>query len=230
MGAADEIKKKSDGYQKNIIVDGDAIEGLHHFTIQLSAPTTDDHIEIHMQVMREFLKRVGFSRKNGDRLYYISGTESHTGYSESYIAKRLAEEYDILEPVFQDNLILNQNGKRIAITHQWVGIGNGVSEGNSIYNALKNMFYNSIKEGWVMPDLSIGAHYHKAGLGSFSQNWRTYYGIILPSLQRKTRYAHQKTPYQRNDIGIVTVDVDELGEMKFERYIMDGLDENDGKK
>ncbi len=220
MQTADRIKKSSEGYKKIIIVAGDAIEGLHHYTIQLAAPTVDDHIEIHLTVMREFLRRIGFSRKAGDELHYISGTESHTGYSEAYIVKCISNEFGILQPSFSDILRLNQNGKSIAITHQWTGVGNGVSEGNAIYNSLKNMYYNSLKENWRMPDLTIGAHYHKCGLGVFAQDWKIYHGLVLPSLQRKTRYAHQKTAFQRNDIGIVTVDVLESGAFLFERYLL----------
>lgn len=212
------IKQRYPRHKKVITVNGDAIEGLHHKTIQLAAPTLDDHIEIHLHIMRRFLKEVDYSPKNGDVIHYVSGTEAHTGYSEAYIAERINNEFEACK--FHDTLKLHQNGKNIWFAHQWAQIGNGHNEGNAIGNSLKAMFYNSLKEGWDMPDLVVGSHFHKSGLGSFTQNWRTYHAVVTPSMQRKTRFAHQKTAFQRNDIGIVCVEVTRDGLFDFAPMLM----------
>lgn len=203
MQSADIIKKKYANYVKVVTFNGDMTEGVHHYTIQLSAPMLDDHVIIHKELAEEFLNRIGFSLKNGDELHYVSGTEAHTNYVES----RIASEFEVYNAQFHDEAKLLQNGKNIWLVHQWVGVGKGVSEGAGIVNGLKTMYYDSKKEGWDMPDLVIGSHYHKSALGSFSQDFKTYYGIVTPALQRKTRFGQKVSPFQRNDIGIQLVEV-----------------------
>ncbi|MBL0320726.1 MAG: hypothetical protein IPP74_15735 [Alphaproteobacteria bacterium] len=49
------IKERFAGYKKVITHNGDAIEGIHHRTIQLSAPMVEDHVIIHQAVMDDFI-------------------------------------------------------------------------------------------------------------------------------------------------------------------------------
>lgn len=201
------IKKEFGDYQKVFTHNGDAIEGIHHRTIQLSAPTVDDHVLIHQALMEEFLYEAGFSIKNGDELNYVSGTETHTLYTESRITK-FFEGYGAK---FYDELKLSQNGVKIWFVHQWVGVGNGHNEGNPIVNALKAIYFNHLKEQREMPDVVVASHFHKASLSSYSQNWKTYYGIITPSFQMKTRFGQKVSAFQRNDIGVSFLEVSENG-------------------
>jgi len=198
MQCADYIKTNYKDHKKVIIHNGDAVEGIHNYTIQLSAPLLSDHVLIHQNVMEAFLARIDFSISNGDELYYGSGTETHTGYTEAGIAKY----FEPYGAKYYDELKLNQYGKKIQFTHQWTSAGNGANEGNPVINGLRAMYYNSLKEGWQMSDLTIGSHYHKATMGSYSQNWKTYYGMITPSFQMKTRFGQKVSAFQRNDIGL----------------------------
>lgn len=109
MNCAKYIKKNFKDHQKVIIHNGDAIEGVHHRTIQLSAPMVDDHVLIHKAVMEQFLHEVGFSIKNGDELHYSSGTETHTGYTES----RIVNYFSPFGAKYHDELKLKQYGKSI---------------------------------------------------------------------------------------------------------------------
>lgn len=201
------IKEKFKNHQKVIIHNGDAIENTHHRTIQLSAPQASDHVLIHIEVMECFLEAVGFSVKNGDELYYGSGTEAHTEYTEAGIARY----FDGYNAKYYDELKLDQFGKKIWLVHQWKGAGDGQNEGNAIVSGLRAMYFNSIKEGWTMPNLTIGSHFHKCTLGTYSQNWETYYGMITPSFQMKTRFGQKVSAFQRNDIGLGLVEVAENG-------------------
>jgi hypothetical protein len=209
MESGKEIKEKFKSHKKIVIHNGDAIEGLHHRTIQLSAPMEDDHALIHIDVMERFLKVVDFSVKNGDELYYGSGTETHTGWSEA----RIARQFSSVGAKYYDELKLKQYGKSIWFAHQWKNSGDGANEGNAIANGLKGMYYNSLKEGWEMPDLTVGSHYHKASMASWSQGWKTYYGMITPSFQMKTRFGQKVSAFQRNDVGLGLVETRENGLM-----------------
>ena len=216
MTSAKYIKDNFKNHQKVIIHNGDAVEGVHHLTIQLSAPMAEDHVLIHQEVMSMFLEEVGFSIKNGDELYYGSGTEAHTGYVES----RIARHFEPYGAKYYDELKLEQYGKTLWFVHQWTGTGNGHNEGNAIFNGLKAMYYNSLKEGWEMPAMAIGSHYHKTSLASFTQNWKTYYGMITPSFQMKTRFGQKVSAFQRNDIGLGLVEVATNGMMKIHEPLL----------
>lgn len=211
MKQARRIKKESIGKQKVIVFNADLIEGLHHNTIQLKLPMVSDMVTVAIDVIETFLQEVGFSVKNGDELYFGSGTESHVGYSEVNIAKHFSH----LGAEYYDELKLKKHGKNIWFTHQWVGVGKGHNEGNALYNALKSLYYDCLKEGKQMPDLAIGSHFHKAGLGSYTQKFKTYYGLITPSLQMKTRFGQKVSAFERNDVGFIEFDLTKDGLFKF---------------
>jgi hypothetical protein len=216
MKCAKFVKEKYKDYQKVIIHNGDATEGTHHRTIQLSAPMIEDHVLIHQEVMECFLRAVGFSIKNGDELYYGSGTEIHTEYTEP----RIARYFKPYNAKYYDELKLNQNGSHIWFVHQWKGAGDGHGEGDAVRNGLKTMYYNSLKEGWNMPDAVVASHYHKATVSTFSQNWRTFYGMITPSMQMKTRFGQKVSAFQRNDIGIGLIETAPDGFMKIHEPLL----------
>jgi len=210
------IKERFTKYRKVITHNGDAIEGIHHHSIQLSAPMVDDHVIIHQAIMDEFLYEAGFSVKNGDELHYVSGTETHTGYTEQRISKHFQD----FGCTFHDELKLVQYGRKIGYVHQWAGAGNGQNEGNSLTNAIKALYYNSLKEGREMYDLIISSHYHKAVMASYSQNWNTYYAMITPSFQMKTRFGQKVAAFQRNDIGVGLAEVSTNGLIKVHRPLL----------
>jgi len=216
MYCAHYIRDNFAGHKKVITHNGDAIEGIHHHTIQLSAPMVDDHVLIHEAIMGDFLHESGFSVMNGDELHYVSGTETHTGYTE----QRIKKHFEYYGATFHDELKLTQHGRKIGYVHQWAGAGNGQNEGNGLTNALKALYYNSLKEGREMYDLIISSHYHKAIMASYSQNWETYYAMITPSFQMKTRHGHKVSAFQRNDIGLGLAEVTTSGLIKIHKPLL----------
>ena len=216
MLCAKKIRKDYKGCEKIFTINGDAIEGIHHRTIQLSAPMVDDHILIHQQVMETFLHEAGFSVKNGDVLNYVSGTETHTGYTE----QRIAQHFETYNATFHDESKLNQYGRNIWFVHQWKSVGNGANEGNSIVAGLKAIAYDSLVANTIMPDLVIASHYHKTALAAYTHDWITSYGIITPSFQMKTRFGQKVSAFQRNDIGLITFSVTPEGLIGIDRPML----------
>lgn len=82
MSGAKYVKDNVKGKRLRIVMNGDAIEGSHHGTIQVVTANQKHQSEIHIEVMESFLDASGFSVKNGDELHYVSGTESHTRWDE----------------------------------------------------------------------------------------------------------------------------------------------------
>lgn len=213
LKSAERIKTEAKGKRLVIVHNGDAIEGNHHYTIQLISPLTDHHKQIHVELMEEFLKRCGFSRKNGDNLHYTSGTESHTGWSEGTIA----DEFDHLGATFDDELILNLNGREIWYSHHGAAAGGGANEGDAYRNWLKRVYWDCKKQGRKIPDLICSAHYHKSIKQSYEMDYHVLHGMITPSWQKKTRFAIRVAPFEKNDIGYSPVIITADGDMRFPR-------------
>jgi len=112
---AEYVRDNRKGKKLIIVHNGDAIEGIHHNSLQVVSPSWDDHVDIHVELMNEFLKVAGFAKNKGDLLYYVSGTESHTANKEERIANEMnAEHYD-------DELRLRVNGRDLWYTHHGSG-------------------------------------------------------------------------------------------------------------
>src|SRR5688572_1329394 len=79
---AEHAKQQRKDKRLIVVHDGDAIEGVHHNSLQVLTYNTDEQMELHEDLMDHFLTRAEFDRKRGDKLYYVRGTESHTGDKE----------------------------------------------------------------------------------------------------------------------------------------------------
>ena len=179
---------------------------MHHGTIQVVSPSIKDHAEIHIELMNEMLKIVGFSKTAGDKLFYVEGTESHTLTVENYIGKELGAE--IAYSVGKGNekkeyyafpeLKIDLNGKHFWYTHHGAPAGGGANEGDSYRNWLKRVYWDCKKQGRKVPDLICSAHYHKSIKQSYEMDYHVLHGIITPSWQKKTRFGIRVAPFEKN--------------------------------
>lgn len=202
-------RERAVGKRIKVVMNGDAIDGNHHGTQQIITSNPKHHSEIHIELMENFLDACGFSIKNGDELYYISGTESHTGWEEYGIAEKM----QVWGAQYSDDLRLDINGKRFWWTHQGPKPGKGVNEGNPLRNFAKDVYWDCIKEKKLPPHMISTSHFHKSSYESFNDSYAHTVQIeVLPSWQMKTRFGLAASPYQRNDIGMafnaVTADGD----------------------
>ena len=207
---AEQVKKLSANKRLIVVHNGDAIEGIHHTTIQVMSPNVKDHVKIHIELMEYFLQKCGFSPKRGDELHYVSGTESHTNYDEMKITKH----FDHINAKYYDELKMTVNGKTVWYTHHGGSAGDGASEGDGYRNWLKRIYFNNLKQSKKQPDIIFTGHVHKPIYTSYVQDYHTIHGVILPSWQMKTRYAYRAAPFQRNDIGMTMTEITEGGDIR----------------
>lgn len=153
--------------------------------------------------MDYFLKTSGFSKKRGDELHYVTGTESHTGNMERVIA----EYYDYIDAGFHDELRIKINNRMVYYTHHGGSAGDGQNEGDAYRNWLKRIYFNNLKDGKPQPDIIYTGHVHKPIYTSYVQDYHTIHGIILPSWQMKTRFAYRAAPFQKNSIGMTMTEI-----------------------
>lgn len=214
----EEIKAKRKGKRLIIVHNGDATENLHHNVTQVVSASIKDHAEIHLELMRELLKVTGFSKKGGDVLYYVEGTESHTLTVENYIGQELGAEVafsvDGKEYYAFPELKFDINGRHLWYTHHGGAAGDGANEGDAYRNWLKRIYWNCIKRNVRKPDLICSAHVHKPTYTNYVQDYHVIHGIICPSWQLKTRYAFRAAPFQRNEIGLTITEITAGGDIR----------------
>lgn len=195
---ADDIAKIRKGRKVRLIHDGDAIEGFHHSGHDICTPDVSEHAEIHLEIMTQFQKRIGWQR--GDELYYVKGTEVHTNDWEVYIGEQLNA------VSVTDFLRLDTNGAINWFVHHGKGAGDGDSEGNAVRNWLKAIRNNAMKDDSETPDIIYTGHVHQPTYSTYVYRskgftFKTIHGIILPSWQMKTRHAYKVAPVAKNKIG-----------------------------
>lgn len=196
---ASETKRLAKGKKITIVMNGDAIEGNKYGDQQLMVTSRKHQSKIHVELMETFLDASGFSVKNGDELYYISGTESHTGFEEFGIK----EELQAWNAQYSDELKLTINDKRFWWTHQGAKPGKGQNEGNPLRNFARDVYWDCIKEKIPPPHMLTTSHFHKSSMESYNDSYaHTVYIEVLPSWQMKTRFGQKASPFQRNDIGM----------------------------
>jgi len=200
-----EIIATRNGRRLLVFHDGDAIDGVHHHTPQVVTRSKDEQIEIHIWLMDYFLREIGFEKENGDKLYYITGTEIHVNDAENIIGDDLGAEKNGDLHAF-DFLPIEVNGRLLWLYHQGATAGKGANIGNALRNSLKNTYYENKANNAKNPDMIVTGHVHKPAYETFSilegERVNVVHGIILPSWQRKTRFAYKVAPSEINKIGL----------------------------
>lgn len=196
---AKKTKELAKGKKIKVVMNGDAIEGNPHGTQQIMVTSPKHQSQIHVELMENFLDACGFSIKNGDELFYISGTETHTGWEEYGISDKM----QAWGAQYSDELRLTINGRRFWWTHEGPKPGKGVKEGNPLRNFAADVYWDCMKLKVPPPHMITTSHHHKNSYESFSDSYaHTVHVEVLPSFQMKTRFGLRVSPFQRNDIGM----------------------------
>ena len=197
------VKDNRKDKKVKLIHNGDAIDGDHHQSGDVCTNNEHEQSDIHVELMNELQKRIGWQR--GDEIYYTRGTQTHVHEKEEYIAEQMnAQVHDLLK--------LNTNGVVSWFAHHGTGAGRGANEGNSVRNWMKNIHEDSLREHWNAPDIVYTGHVHKPVYSVYSarydgHKYKNMHGIILPSWQGKTRFAWKVAAMDANMIGGVIQEI-----------------------
>lgn len=221
-----EIRKARKGKNLVVVHDGDAIEGVHHNNVDVATRNVSEQCDLHVEIMAEFKRMVDWQR--GDKLYYVAGTETHTGETENGLADAVgAQQYPDGWYVC-DHLELVLHGQPIWFVHHGPGAGKGANEGNGVRNWLRDAYWDAKKENKTPPAMIITGHVHQPTYNTYVVNdngqYKTVHGVICPSWQAKTRYAHQKAPLAVNKIGSVIIEIKADGEIKTPKFLIQETD------
>jgi hypothetical protein len=210
--------------------DGDALEGSHHGSHQVVTHNPVEQIDIHAELMDQFLSGVNF--KDGDKLYYVSGTETHVNDYEEQCAADLGAEQTPEGNYVYDKLELVINGFETWFVHHGPTAGYGANVGNAMRNYLKNKIYFDCKANNIKPpDMLITGHVHQPLFGVYvaweGTNYQIVHGIISPAWQLKTRFAYRVAPVALNKIGLVYFDILTSGDILPPEFLL--MDNHESK-
>jgi len=212
LDCASKIKAARKWKRVIVVHNGDAIDGVHHGSLQTITYLKNEQKEIHVELMETFLKAIG----GADELYYVKGTPVHVDDIENDIANDLSSEKSEKLHAF-DELKLEINGKRFWFTHKGPQRGKGHNRGNSIRNWLKALFYDLTAENIELPHYIISSHFHDPDWGDYIGRHNGRYHkmelLITPSWQQKTRYGYDVAPFTLNKIGLSYLTVAKGGEI-----------------
>jgi hypothetical protein len=212
------VKKQRKDKRVIVVHNGDAIEGYHHNTTQVLTVNFLEQCRIHEDLMDTFLKGAGFDRRKGDALYYVNGTETHTGNFEREIARNMGAVPMGEDREVWDFLDLNVNGKSIWFYHHGKTRGRGPNEGNAIRNYLRDTYYNQKNRGLCVPDVLITSHTHGHTYVPFAvrdgRKFHVMHAIVTPSWQRKTRFGHKVAAADPNEIGATVLYISAAGDIR----------------
>lgn len=191
---------------------GDAIDGVHHNTQQITTRNITEQKDVHVELMRYTKERVKY--QGGDMLLYLAGTDVHVGDEEDGIGKDLGA-YQFNDGFYSASFIqMEKNGKLIWAFHKGAAAGLYPMRGNAANLLLKRIFYECRMAGERVPDLVFSAHTHDPEYFTYTMDHHTIHYVIAPSWQDKTRFVNDNMAIATNKIGMYWVTISGEGEIK----------------
>lgn len=220
----DYTKEKRKGKRLIAVHNGDAVEGIHHNSLQICVLNKNSQAEIHTELMDTFLRKSKFDRKQGDKLFYVRGTETHVEDIETEIAKDLSAEKTPDGNYVFDHLELEVNGRLIWFIHHGKKRGAGANEGNALRNWLRDIYWDCKKSGARPPDMVVSGHTHTPTYTNYvirdGVGFHVIHGVVCPSWQAKTRFGYKVAPVDVNEIGAVFVEITASGDIRMPKFIL----------
>ena len=198
-----------------VVLVGDAIDGVHHNTVQLITSRIDTQEAMACAVMREGLALAGWNARRDDLLRVITGTApAHEGpgaASAERVARTLTG-YCGDSRQSLDYWLCDVAGVRFDVAHR-PGSGPGSRNwvrGNAFQAWLRSLYLDALEAGQHPPRYVIRAHRHvyteryvHNGAGEIVTT-----GYILAPWMGKSEYVYAVSPEAVTSIGALVIDVD----------------------
>jgi hypothetical protein len=193
MGWLDEIAGQD---EIAVVSNGDTIEGNHHRTTQIISPEVQDQVTAAMKFLQPL-------RDRASKMFFVRGTECHTGNREVSIATALKGEIDPATGLRAfDRLPIDIGGIRTVFRHHVSTAIRPWLEATALSIHLAEEQLEAIRNGEPAPRIICGAHRHRHG---FYSNGREAC-IISPPWQALTRHGHKVVSAARTKPGMFILD------------------------
>lgn len=184
-----------------LVVNGDAIEGLHHRTMQVVHDDPGCHIKIAAMLLKEHAQRAS-------KVYITRGTEAHVGHSsESGLGSMIgAEKHPAGDTYAPYHWLIRhrKSGLVMSVKHHMTTTSRHSLEGSAMGIQLAEERMQCANAGWQMPDVVVRSHRHIPG---HLQNSSGASFIALPAWQALTSYGWKVVPNAIPILGGAIVDL-----------------------
>lgn len=200
-----------------VVLAGDATEGLHHDSVQVTTARIEVQEQMAAAVMEEAPARAKFSLRKHDTLRCVAGTGAHDGgggASFERVARALTD-YSGDGRVSKESDDFTVNGVRFLVAHK-PGSGPGSrnqTQGNAYQGWLKSLYLGALEAGGCAPRYVLTAHHHQYLTRSVyrASGEVALTGVMLPAWKVKDEYIWQVNPFGLAQVGMVALEVLEDG-------------------
>lgn len=209
----DKLAALRKGARLIVVLAGDATEGLHHDTVQVTTARIEVQEQMAVSVIEEGLHRAKFSLRKQDVLRCVAGTGAHDGAggaSFERVARQLTD-YAGDGRVSKDADDFTVNGVRFLVAHK-PGSGPGSRNqtlGNAYQNWLRSLYFAALEAGGGAPRYVLTAHYHQYMTRPVynSRGAEVLTGVMLPAFKVKDEHIWHVNPFGLAQVGMVALEV-----------------------
>lgn len=165
----------------DLVINGDAVEGIHHGAVSQISHNPEDHVELAYQVLREPASRAR-------HVYLIRGTEAHVGASghmEEALAKRLKA-----RGRSRWELYYRLGRKLIHFTHH-IGGGGPATSASPTKRELMASWFDSCITAQRPVSYIVRSHVHRYDEHRWAAESGYVGGVTTPAWQAKGAYAYR---------------------------------------
>jgi hypothetical protein len=179
------VPRATQGEPYILVVNGDALDGVHHnSTTQISHNLADQH-EIAYECLREPVSRAA-------AYYHIRGTEAHVGKSgaeEERLAQRLGALPDHLGNHARWELWLDLHGHLCHFTHHIGTSGSSSYEATAVGKEMVENYVESGRWGYDAAQVLVRSHRHRFSEVRMYGAKGLQISTVTPAWQLKTPYT-----------------------------------------
>lgn len=203
-----------------IIHNGDAIDGNHHRTVELVTPNTEEQERIHIEAMDWVIRFLRLKPSNGDRMYYVAGTEAHV-LAGSSAEERIARDFAHLVPpavapsansdgrYLRHHLLAKISEVPFDVAHHNGGVGmRAWTKSNPLRQRLLSLYFQALEYNLTLPRFWIRSHHHRFIHDRIRRERGVIDGFVTPAFQLKTHFGHKVANLELASIGMLIVEID----------------------
>lgn len=182
------------GEPYDLVVNGDALDGVHHQSTTQISHNIEDQLTIADMVLRPIVTQV---RLKGGTYFHIRGTEAHVGKSgiyEEQLARRLEAKPNDQGQYARWDLwkrVGGPDGPLVHLLHHVGTTGSAAHEASAVNAELTAEFVEAGRWGRQPPDFIVRSHRHRSIAVDIDSARGYAAAIVTPAWQGRTPFAYK---------------------------------------
>jgi hypothetical protein len=184
------VGQVTSGKSFDLVVNGDAIDGVHHGSTSQFSHNLNDQIRLAEEILRPLVQKAR-------RYYHIRGTEAHVGKEatdEERLAKNLGAVPDDQGQYARYALWKRMGGPKGPLVHllHHVGTtGSSAYEATAVYKELVESYVEAGRWGDEPPQAIVRSHRHRYLETKIGSAKGYAFAVVTPAWQGKTTFAYK---------------------------------------